>query len=267
MNPSKVMPLLLIEDDAVECIRFKESISKRTDATFIGITNSSFDGITYVKNRMPEAIILDLELNKGKGSGMQFLEALNDMKLRPRPIVVVTTNIATNLVYNHVHTSGVDMVFYKKQDGYSYDMVINSILTLRKSLHTVKENDNPYDLKSVETPEQLQLRISERIDAELDMLGMSTRYRGRRFFHEAILTLLNEDEDYPESIIVHLTIKHKQAYSSIARAMQTSINKAWELSSVEDLQMYYTARVDHRSGVPTPTELIYYYVNKIRKSM
>ena len=30
---------------------------------------------------------------------------------------------------------------------------------------------------------------------------------------------------------------------------------------------YYTARVNYETGVPTPTEFIYYYADKIRKEI
>ena len=52
--------------------------------------------------------------------------------------------------------------------------------------------------------------------------------------------------------------------TSVERAMQNAINRAWRSSDIEDLQRYYTAKVDPLKGVPTMTEFIYYYVNKIK---
>ena len=36
-------------------------------------------------------------------------------------------------------------------------------------------------------------------------------------------------------------------------------------SSIEDLTTYYTAKVNYETGIPTPMEFIYYYVDKIKK--
>jgi len=47
--------------------------------------------------------------------------------------------------------------------------------------------------------------------------------------------------------------------------MQTAINYAWRISPVEDLILHYKARINYETGVPTPTEFIYYYADKIRK--
>ena len=49
--------------------------------------------------------------------------------------------------------------------------------------------------------------------------------------------------------------------------MQTAINYAWRTSAPEDLEMYYTAKVNYNTGVPTPTELIYHYKQKIIKNL
>ena len=65
------------------------------------------------------------------------------------------------------------------------------------------------------------------------------------------------------SIIWQMNIKFGN--SSISRAMQTAINYAWRISSIDDLMTYYTARINHQTGVPTPTEFVYYYADKIRK--
>ena len=47
--------------------------------------------------------------------------------------------------------------------------------------------------------------------------------------------------------------------------MQTAINYAWRVSSIDDLMAHYKARINYETGVPTPTEFIYYYAEKIRK--
>ena len=46
--------------------------------------------------------------------------------------------------------------------------------------------------------------------------------------------------------------------------MQNAIEKAWKTSCIEDLKKYYTARISSSRGVPTMTEFIYYYAEKIK---
>ena len=49
--------------------------------------------------------------------------------------------------------------------------------------------------------------------------------------------------------------------------MQTAINYAWKTSAPEELEVYYTAKINYHTGVPSPTEFIYYYANMIKKDM
>lgn len=49
--------------------------------------------------------------------------------------------------------------------------------------------------------------------------------------------------------------------------MQNAILHAWRISSLEDLTALYTARINYETGVPTPTEFIYYYADKIKKML
>ena len=267
MSEKTPMSFLLVEDDVTECRRYKDYADGRTDIVFVGMTGSSFEAIRYLQTRMPEGVILDLELHKGKGSGLQFLADLKDSGMPMRPVVVVTTNSPSAVVYNHVHSNGADLVFYKRQADYNPELVINTMLSLRKSLHSVRRDDMPDDMQTTESPEERRIRITERINTELDLIGVFVKYKGRAYLQEAIFLLISKEKDSSEAVFYQVAENHRSSYSSVARAAQTAINSAWEHSSVEDLQLYYTARVNFKTGVPSPTEFIHYYADKIRKTM
>ena len=267
MNEYKPMPLLLIEDDLSECVRFKNYAEGRNDISFVGMTGSGDEGLRYVKTHLPEGVILDLELHRGKGSGLQFLSELKEANVGLRPLIVVTTNIPSTTVYHSVHDMGADMVFYKRQADYSPSMVISTLLALRKSLHTTRRDELPGDLQTIESPEELRVRLMDRIETELNLVGIGIRYKGRAHLRESIYLLITKDKNNSDAVIYQLAERHKLSYSSVIRAMQTAINNAWECTGIDDLQTYYTARVNINTGVPSPTEFIHYYANKIRKSM
>lgn len=76
--------------------------------------------------------------------------------------------------------------------------------------------------------------------------------------------LLENNKDN-NTVFAYLANKYKIGNSSISRAMQTAINYAWRISSIDDLMIHYKARINYETGVPTPTEFIYYYAEKIKK--
>ena len=129
------MSILLIEDDEFECENFKNYIQNLNDSKLIGITNSSEKGIEYFNTYTPEAVILDIELHDGQGSGLDFLEKLKKYTSKFKPILVVTTNASSSLLYDKLHDEGVDLIFYKRQKDYSPRLVISSLLSLRKVLY------------------------------------------------------------------------------------------------------------------------------------
>jgi len=122
-------------------------------------------------------------------------------------------------------------------------------------------------MQSSESPEEIKARIMDRIETELDLIGISPRLKGRGYLEEAIYLLLSVEKDYSDSVVKQIAVSHKHTYTTITRAMQTAINAAWDASPIEDLQLYYSAKVNYHTGVPAPTEFTYYYANKIRKTM
>lgn len=58
--------------------------------------------------------------------------------------------------------------------------------------------------------------------------------------------------------------KWGKAESSVERAMQNAINRAWNMADTKELLANYTAIIKSDRGVPTLTEFIYYYAMKIR---
>ena len=257
------MKLLLIEDDAEECKIFKNIEEKRTDIKLVAITDSDIEGIKYVKEFHPEGIILDLELNKGSGTGtgFNFIEELNKLNLKDRPKIIVTTNICSDTVYDFLHKSKIDFIFYKKQNNYSQENVINTILLLR-------EYKNSIIREVINKDEKEKDKITEKINNELDLIGIPTYLQGRKYLFDSIYYIIeNENNGKKTNTIQYLVKKYKKPNSTISRAMQNAILHAWRVSPLEDLTTYYTARINYETGIPTPTEFIYYYVDKIKKQI
>lgn len=257
------MKLLLIEDEIKERNLYEKIEKSKTDVEFVAMTGSADDGIRYVKQYMPEGIILDLELNKdgGSGTGFSFIEELNKLKITNRPKIVVTTNVCSDTVYDFLHKNGVEFIFYKKQNNYSQESVINTLLLLQGYTNTTIQ-----DIK--EDDDNNENIISKMIEKELNLIGVSTHMQGRKYLYDAIYYAIeNNDNEGKATVTQNLVKKYKKPSSTIIRAMQNSIIRAWRVSSIEDLSTYYTARINYETGVPTPTEFIYYYADKIKKEI
>lgn len=260
MSKNGIINILLVEDDIQDCKIIKKYADTRDDIKLVKIANSSSEAIKDIKIYVPDAIILDIELNNGEGSGLEVLEQIKELDLDVKPVIVITTNISSKTVYDYAHNNGADLIFHKLKDDYSPELIIENILLLCKINRKEKININ------AETEGEFRDKLSDRINRELNLIGISSHLIGRKYIHDAIIYIIENDKD-KENVFLHLAKEYKKGNSTIGRSIQTAIEHAWRKSSIEDLQKYYTAAVNYNTGVPTPTELIYYYVDKIKKSI
>lgn len=260
---SKPMKILIIEDDINDCNNFIESIKRRKDIELVALTDSDIEGLKYVKQKNPEGIVLDLELNNsmtGNADSLDFLSKLKNLKLNYQPIIIVTTHVNSKRTYDILHRNGVDLILYKDHPQYSSDYVLNKFINLRKIEPKITVEKLKQELEDKEN------KISECIYREMDLIGVNSKLKGRQYIHDAILYLI-QNENSNINVIQYLTKIHKKSGNTITNGIQNAIIHAWRVSSIEDLTTYYTARVNYETGIPTPMEFIYYYVDKINKEI
>lgn len=258
---SKPMKILIVEDDINDCNNFINCIKKRDDFELVAVTDSDVEALKYVKLKHPEGVVLDLELNNGKSgstNSLEFLSNLRKLNLNYEPIVIVTTHVYSKRTYEILHRDGADLILYKDHPKYSCDNVLNNFLmyrnvTLDRETKTIEEE--------IEDNEN---KISDLINHELDLIGVTVKLKGRKYIHDAILYLI-QNENSNINVIQYLTKIHKKSGNTITNGIQNAIIHAWRVSAIEDLETYYTAKVNYETGVPTPMEFIYYYVDKIKK--
>lgn len=259
----KPMKILIIEDDINDCNAFKIAEKNRDDIEIVAITDSDTEGLKLVKSKHPEGIVLDLELNNSMAGSIDSLEFIVDLKklnLNYEPIIIVTTHVNSKRTYEILHRNGVDWILYKDNPKYSSDHVLNHFINLRD----VSTEYKPTSLEEVLLNEED--RISSIINDELELIGVTSKLKGREYIHDAILYLIQDDSN-KINVIQYLVKKYKKSSTTITNGIQNAIIHAWRITPPDDLVKYYTARINLDTGIPTPMEFIYYYVNKIRKEI
>ena len=209
----------------------------------------------------PEGIVLDLELNNsttGNTDSLDFLSNLKRLKLNYEPIVIVTTHVNSKRTYEILHRSGVDLILYKDHPQYSCNLVLNHFINLRK-IPIERSASSVEDILK-----ENKDKISDCINHELGLIGITSNLKGRKYIHDAILYLIqNEDSDV--NVIKYLTSIHKKSATTVTNGIQNAIYHAWRTSPIEELTKYYTARVNYETGIPTTMEFLYYYRDKIKQ--
>lgn len=256
----KPLSILLVEDDKDTCEKFAYYIDELDDVTLVNITDNSYHAIDYIKEYLPDAVILDLELNLGTGNGLSFLKEVKSINIAIIPYILVTTNNSSQTTYNIVRQLGADFIMYKHQSDYTEKGAVDFLRMLKDIIHNNQQNANMQNSPD-NSPILTKKRLSRLAAIELNRIGISPKAVGYKYLNEAIQLILKEQDD---NIIGTIAEKYNKSDSSIERAMQNAINKAWRTTSIEDLLIHYTAKISSEKGVPTVTEFIYYYANKIK---
>ena len=256
----KPLSILLVEDDKDTCKKFAYYIDELDDVTLVNITNNSYRAIDYIKEYLPDAVILDLELNLGTGNGLSFLKEVKSINIAINPYILVTTNNSSQTTYNIIRQLGADFIMYKHQSDYTEKGAVDFLRMLKDIIHNNQQNNNVQNT-SDESPILIKKRLSRLSAIELNRIGISPKAVGYKYLNDAIQLVIDEQEG---NIICTIAQKYNKSDSSVERAMQNAINKAWRTTTIEDLLIHYTAKINSEKGVPTVTEFIYYYANKIK---
>ena len=256
------LTVLLVEDEPSECQEMISYIESTSEVQLIGVTNNIIKALEHASELLPEAIILDLELHKGYGNGLTFLESLRGLRLSMPIFVLVTTNNVSLVTHDCVRKMGADFIMVKSQQDYSAKTVVDFLGSLKNIIH----NNRSAAAQSgcSETAQQKQQRIIGKISAELDLIGIPPNAIGRKYIIEGITLIINGRSDKIYSSISSI---YSKSEASVERAMQNAIGKAWRTANIDDLLKNYTARIHSIKGAPTIMEFIYYYAEKIKNTL
>lgn len=253
------LELLVVEDDSTACQEIIIELDKDLDNFYlIGTTNNSSQAFQYVINSQPDVVILDLELHRGGGDGLEFLKHLKENKMSRPPFILVTTNNISTITHNAARELGADFIMTKNQEGYS----AKSVLEFLKTTKPFILNRKAEQLSQVvdESPTQSAKRLQRKICNELNKVGISPKSVGYRYLIDAISIIVKEPIQHICNVIGKMYGKSEY---SVERAMQNAINRAWNTTDINDLLENYTAKINSDKGVPTITEFIYYYAQKL----
>ncbi|MBQ0037094.1 MAG: response regulator [Clostridiales bacterium] len=256
----KPLSILLVEDDANTCQEIIRYIDDLDDAVLVDVTNNSMKAERIIRDSLPDAVILDLELHYGGGSGISLLQALQQDTPPRMPYILVTTNNSSAITYEAARQSGADYIFSKHQADYSSKAAVDFLRALKNIIQS-NAALNASSKAAEESSLQKSKRLSRRICAELDRVGISPKATGYSYLVDAIQMITVAPTQNLCSIIGQ---KYGKTESSVERAMQNAIAKAWRTTPIDDLLKYYTAKIRSDKGVPTITEFIYYYANKLK---
>ena len=263
------MTFLLVDDDVSVHLEYEETVFDRKDKfKIVGMTADSYEAVELVKEYAPEAVLLDLELQKGKGSGIAFLQEISQTELTTKPLVIVITRnenvVVQKAVREYTQSANVAYIMEKNSKGYSAKFVLDQMLALRTNIYLASEEQIAENKITVETIEIRRERIKNRINAELDKIGMPSHLKGRKFIVIGLIYLLEVDDiSRDDSVFEHITKTTGRSIQTVSTAISTAIRNVWNNTPIDEIQKHYKQTDYYKSGQPRPYSFLIYYRNKL----
>ena len=252
------LTILLVEDDTDTCNAFLEYINTKNDITLLNTTNSSSQAISDILYYEPDAVILDLELHNGNGSGFDVLNKLKCIHLRP--FILITTNNCSKIIYERARELGADYILYKQQENYSEQAVVDFLYSFKDNIRR-KFISSKQVLGNSST--EFNSNIMRFVTKELDVIGVNPKNIGYKYLVDAISLIIKQPTSNLCEIIGQ---NYNKSEASVERAMQNAIKRTWNKTDYDTLLINYGGKITHDKGCPTLNEFVYYYANKIKSN-
>ena len=254
------LTVLVVEDDPDTCEAFAAYAEELQDISLVSMTDSAQQALEDIRDHLPDAIILELELHRGSGSGLDVLRGMREIPIPVTPYILITTNNTSSITFDYARKLGADYIFSKHQRGYSEHEVLDFLRLMKNEIRS-RDRLPRQSAYMPETPEQRSKRLMQRVSEELNLIGINPRVKGYRYLSDAIYLILDGQR---EGIFRTLGSRHETTAGSVERASQNAINRAWHTGDIDELLLHYRAKINPDKGVPTVTEFIHYYANKIK---
>lgn len=253
------LSILLVEDDQIACEEIRNCIDSVDDMHLIGITGNMNEALELVRYSLPDIILLDLELHRGGGNGLLFLQKLKQIQLSVEPFILITTNNTSQTTFTAARQLGADFIVTKYESGYSPQYLVDFLHIMKDTI--LMQRHSASDFKQALSSDRLEENLVKRIQRELNLVGISPKAVGFQYLVDAIFLII---QNSTPNISRKISEKYGKTEASIERAMQNAINRAWQTNDPDDLLKYYTARVRSDRGVPTLMEFVHYYASQLK---
>lgn len=252
--------VLMVDDDRELCEEFGRCFAETDGITLSSATGSVTDALTRVREDEPDAVILDLELHKGAGNGLMFLQRLSEMDEIRKPYILVCTNNSSRKTYDAANQLGADFIMYKHQEGFCPQEVAEFLLAVGSGR---RAQTSPVPSVGQQETHHASAERKARIYDELNRVAINPRNKGYHYLADAIELLC---EGRTSNVSALIGKKYDKTKESVERAMQNAIHKAWSTADINDLLENYKAFISPRRDSPTVTEFISYYAAKIQNN-
>ncbi|MDD3139132.1 MAG: sporulation initiation factor Spo0A C-terminal domain-containing protein [Lachnospiraceae bacterium] len=237
--------VLLVEDNIDIRSSFVEYIAQTPIFELCGETGSEQIGLQILQEKLPDVLILDLELEEG--DGVDFATEMRQLPVQ-QPFTIVLTNSTSEAIQSYLRSDlKIDFILQKSNASYSPKRV------LTMASRTYKHYSHHSSHCSIESNAYIKTRIQE----DFAHMHFDFSLKGTGYLIDALMELSDKNSELmPKQLYIILGKKNNTASANIEKAMRTSIENTWNTASLADLIQYYPYRIENKNGRPTNGEFL-----------
>ena len=265
MRSEQRYKVLIVEDDARYAEPLKSCLNQSKDFVTMAVTDSAVEALRIVRSGLPDAMIVDLQLDAGEGDGMQLLQEIHDMKeeLSIAPYTLVLTSVTSEKTKERLNRGLADYTFSKRTKNYHPNLILGHlrIMSCEFDCHA------PAKQKSLSAFDEKAL-IRTRVERELNQYYIKPGNEAKDFLIDAIciaVAMPPHERLRVKDLFVAVGKIHGKTTQNMNVRIDHLIQQAFLKTDESDLEKAYTPYRDISRTAPTPKAFIIYIADKIRK--
>lgn len=135
-----VLKIMIVEDETVPAMEL-ENCLEDLGYNIVGMATNDKQAMNIFKDKMPDLVLMDVELKGSKMDGIQLAKALK--KIKPIPVVFLTAHYNNAQIQQRVIASNPENFLFKPHDLNSSKLAVAIELAIRKFA-----NDGDAELKT-----------------------------------------------------------------------------------------------------------------------
>jgi len=259
-NETHQIKVLVADDNREFCEILREYFNNEDDFELVDVCSNGMEVLNVLERQETEVLILDLIMPYMDGIGV--LEKINELKMEPRPKIIILTAFGQENITQKAVQLGADYYILKP---FNLSVLGDRVKQIARDIKPEVENRDQLAAVSVKRtpPKNLEVEVTKVIHE----IGVPAHVKGYQYLRDAIM-LVVEEVNYLGAVTKELYPAIAQKYdttpSRVERAIRHAIELAWDRGDLEKINKFFGYTINGEKGKPTNSEFIAIIADRLR---
>lgn len=256
---SNQIKVLVADDNREFCGILRDYFTNEPDFELVEVCSNGMEVLDIVSKKEVEVLILDLIMPYVDGIGV--LEKINELRLEPRPKIIILTAFGQENITQKAVQLGADYYILKP---FNLQVLGERV---RQVARDVQVKAPRISQISTAMPSPAPKNLEVEVTKIIHEIGVPAHVKGYQYLRDAIMLVVDEinylgavtKELYPT-----IAKKYDTTPSRVERAIRHAIELAWDRGDYDKINKFFGYTISGEKGKPTNSEFIAIIADKLR---